>query len=264
MIDATRLLDMVMGAAGQPSTGSVPATRSGYGAERQAGSGQQGGDLLEQAKCFLQNQGGGIVGGVAAGALTSLLLGSKGGREIAGEALKLGAAAAVGGLAYKAYTNYRDGKALIGSRAAEFLSDVRGATLPGAPPANEHAILLLRAMFAAALSDGVIDVRERERILVRLAAAGINSEEQQFLEAEFARPLSPAQLAAAATTPEMKSEIYLASSFAIDADTGAERAYLSYLAATLGLNDALVAHLEAAVSAAKAPAASPAKQVAAG
>ena len=41
--------------------------------------------------------GGGMAGGVAAGAITSLLLGSKGGRAFAGQALKLGAAAALGG-----------------------------------------------------------------------------------------------------------------------------------------------------------------------
>ena len=223
-----------------------------------------GGDLLEQAKGILGNHGGGIAGGVAAGVLTSLLLGSKGGRKIAGEALKLGTAAAVGGLAYKAYTNYRDGKPLLGARAAQMLADVRGAPLPGSPPENEHALLLLRTMIAAALSDGVIDARERELILGRLAAAGLTGEEQEFLEAEMARPLSPAQLAAAATTPEMKSEIYLASALAIEADTSAERAYLGYLAATLGLDEKLVQHLEAAVTAAKSPAAEPVKKLAAG
>jgi uncharacterized membrane protein YebE (DUF533 family) len=51
------------------------------------------------------------------------------------------------------------------------------------------------------------------------------------------------------------SEVYLASAIAIDADTPAEQAYLRYLAATLGLDDGLVAHLEAAVQSAKSDAA---------
>ncbi|MCK9911801.1 tellurite resistance TerB family protein, partial [Microbacteriaceae bacterium K1510] len=80
----------------------------------------------------------------------------------------------------------------------------------------------------------------------------ITAEEQQFIEAEIARSLSPAQFAAAARTPEQRAEVYLASALAVDADTEAERAYLKYLAATLALDDKLIAHLEDAVRTAKA------------
>jgi uncharacterized membrane protein YebE (DUF533 family) len=256
MIDAAKLLDLVMGGVGgaahdQAGTGSVPTTRPGAGAQPAAAD-----DLIEQAKGFLRGQGGGILGGAAAGALATLVLGSKGGRELAGDALKLGATAALGGLAYKAYTNYRDGKPLIGTRAAEFLAAAQsGAAVPGAPPQDEHALLLLRAMIAAALSDGLIDETERQRIVGRLAAAGINAEERQFLDREIASPWSPQQFASLASTPEVCSEVYLASAIAIDADTPAEQAYLRYLAATLGLDDGLVAHLEAAVQSAKSDAA---------
>ncbi|MDQ8698214.1 tellurite resistance TerB family protein [Hyphomicrobium sp. LHD-15] len=252
MIDASKLLDLVLNGTGGPqgSTGSVPATRPQYDAGAESPS--QPNDLIERAKGFLGSQGGGIVGGAAAGALTTLLLGTKTGRDIAGDALKLGTAAALGGLAYKAYTNYRDGKPLVGTRAAEYIKAARGgATLPGAPPANEHALLLLRAMIAAALSDGLIDAAERQKIVGRLVDVGINAEEQAFLDREIAAPWSPQQFAAAAATPEIRSEIYLASSIAIEADTPAEQAYLRYLAATLGLEDGLVAHLDAAVQSAK-------------
>lgn len=252
MIDTSKLLDLVLNGTGggfAQSSGSVPATQQGS-VPAQAPS--QTDDLMERAKGFLRSQGGGIAGGAAAGAIATLLLGSKGGREIAGDALKLGAAAALGGLAYKAYANYRDGKPLVGTRAAEFLNAARsGATLPGAPPADAHALLLLRAMIAAALSDGLIDADERHRIVGRLADLGVSGEEQAFLDAEMAAPWSPQQFARDATTPEMRSEVYLASSIAIDADTPAEQAYLRYLAATLGLEDGLVAHLEAAVQSAR-------------
>lgn len=262
MIDTAKLLDLVMGGLGgaaqdQAGSGSVPATRSGPGAGMAAGLGagaQPGapGDLIEQAKGMLRGQGGGILGGAVAGALATMVLGSKDGREIAGDVLKLGATAALGGLAYKAYTNYRDGKPLIGTRAAEFLAAAQsGASLPGAPPQDEHALLLLRAMIAAALSDGLIDETERQRIVGRLGAAGINAEESQFLDREIATPWSPQQFASLARTPEVRSEVYLASAIAIEADTPAEQAYLRYLAATLGLEDGLVAHLEAAVKSAK-------------
>lgn len=253
MIDASKLLDLVMGAQPQ-STGSVPVTRPGAD---QAGTDQaapQSADLLEQAKSFLGSRTGTFAGGAAAGTLATLLLGTKDGRELAGDVLKLGAAAALGGLAYKAYTNYKDGKPLVGTRAAEYLASARsGATLPGAPPANEHALLLLRAMIASALSDGLIDASERQRIVGRLNDVGVGAEERQFLDREIAAPWSPQQFAAAAAAPEVRSEIYLASAIAIDADTPAEQSYLRYLAATLGLEDGLVSHLDAAVASAKNP-----------
>lgn len=255
MIDASKLLDLVLNGTGDAAarTGSVPITRGGGDLSSTPNDAPQGGgDLLSQAKDFLRTQGGGLAGGAAAGALATLLLGSKSTREVAGDALKLGATAALGALAYKAYANYREGKPLIGTRAAEFLQAARtGVTLPGAPPQDAHALLLLRAMIAAALSDGLIDAKEREQIVGRLSALGVSGEEQQFLDQEISAPWSPQQFAAAATTPEMRSEVYLASAIAIEADTPAEQAYLRYLAATLSLEDALVQHLEAAVHAAR-------------
>lgn len=267
MIDAAKLLELVLNGtgAGTQEQGSPPATRQApaFGGSGSGGAGQTApsaspnlasSDLAEQAKSFLGSRAGTFAGGAAAGTLVTLLLGSKDGRELAGDALKLGAAAALGGLAYKAYSNYCEGKPLIGTRAADYIKAAQsGATLPGAPLGNEHALLLLRAMIAASLSDGLIDADERALIVGRLADAGLGGEEQEFFDREIGSPWSPQQLAAAAVTPEVKSEVYLASAIAIEADTPAEQAYLRYLAATLGLEDGLVQHLDAAVKSAKAP-----------
>ena len=46
---------------------------------------------------------------LAAGALVAVLLGTGTGRQVTGTALKLGGLAAIGGLAYKAYQNYKNG-----------------------------------------------------------------------------------------------------------------------------------------------------------
>lgn len=261
MIDATRILDLLIG--GQQSGGGVVpqqtvGQRQSVGqpaAQPQGGAGAN--DLVQRARGILGNVtgaipggfGGGVAGGVAAGAITSLLLGSKAGRELAGDALKLGAAAALGGLAYRAYNNYRAGQAVGAGAAPAGASVPPVAATPAVPKAaiNEHALVLVRAMIAAAMSDGVLDAAERQAIVGRLSALGISAEEQTFLDAEMARPWSPAQFAAATPVPEQRAEIYLASSLAIEADTEAERAYLNYLAATLGLDAQLVAHLEDAV-----------------
>jgi uncharacterized membrane protein YebE (DUF533 family) len=267
MIDATRILDMLVG--GQAAGNQAPAP---YGDLQQQPQVQQPGgatDLIERARGMLGGVtsggfGGGLAGGVAAGAITSLLLGSKAGREFAGGALKLGAAAALGGLAYRAYSNYRSGQPVGANTASASVPSVPPSPLPAATPANDHALLLVRAMIAAALSDGTLDATEREHIVGRLAAAGIEPAELRFLDDEIARPLSPNQFAAAAPNPEQRAEIYLASALAIDADTDAERTYLHYLAATLQLDDKLVAHLEDAVRGAKSGASAPPKKLAAG
>lgn len=271
MIDATRILDMLVGGNqganspfGEPPN-QVPAR---YGDQRREHDPQGGApDLMEHARSMLGSVtgaipggfGGGVAGGVAAGAITSLLLGSKGGRKFAGEALKLGAAAALGGLAYRAYSNYRAGlpagASTVGATQAAGsagVPPVAPSPLPAATSTNDHALLLVRAMIAAALSDGTLDDTERATIIGRLEAAGINAPERQFLEGEIARPWSPGQFAAAAPGPEQRAEIYLASALAIDADTDAERTYLRYLAAALALDDKLIAHLDEAVRGAKA------------
>jgi uncharacterized membrane protein YebE (DUF533 family) len=263
MIDATRILDMLVG-GGNLAAGQAPVPyedlRTPPQNPQQLSTGGAS-DLLERAKGMIGNAagslpagfGGGVAGGVAAGAISSLLLGSKAGREFAGEALKLGAAAALGGLAYRAYANYKSGAAVGNDTTAP--AGANPTKLPTGSAANEHALLLVRAMIAAALSDGVLDGSERAFIIGRLGAAGISSEEQRFLAEEIARPWPPAQFVAAAKGPEQRAEIYLASALAIDADTEAERAYLKYLAAALSLDEKLIAHLEAAVQQAKAPAA---------
>ncbi|MTD93609.1 DUF533 domain-containing protein [Hyphomicrobium sp. xq] len=262
MIDATRILDMLVG--GNGSHGGAPAPYGQPQAPQQSSTSGGANDLLERARGMLGGAAGnlpsglgGVAGGVAAGAITSLLLGSKGGREFAGEALKLGAAAALGGLAYRAYSNYKSGQPVGADTSSASVPSVRPSPLPAATPASDHALLLVRAMIAAALSDGTLDETERAAILGRLTAAGINADEQRFLEAELTRPLSPRELATSATTPEQRAEVYLASALAIDADTEAERAYLKYLAATLALDDQLIAHLEDAVRGAKAPTEAP-------
>jgi len=88
-MDINRLLDGFLG--------------SGAGASV-AGSASQAGTAVKGA---LGNMPGGLVGGAAAGGLVALLLGTKKGRKYGGAALKYGGMAALGGLAYKAYSNYK-------------------------------------------------------------------------------------------------------------------------------------------------------------
>lgn len=197
---------------------------------------------------------------LAAGALAAVLLGTKPGRNVAGAAIKLGGLAAIGSLAYRAYQNYQNGK-----NPQDTPVSAEPELLP--PPADtgfhpsqapqgesEFALVLVRAMIAAAKADGRIDDEERQKIAGRLGETGVDGEAEAFIKAELEAPLDLDDLVASARSEEQKVELYTASRLTVDADSRAERGYLDLLAGRLGLPDALIDHIEATVSAAKEPA----------
>jgi uncharacterized membrane protein YebE (DUF533 family) len=227
--------------------GGVPVQATGQG---QTGAAPSGGGIGD----FLSKNAGGIAAGAAAGVLTSMLFGSKGARKIGSSAIKVGALAAIGGLAWKAYQNYQSGKPVVPGFGGEQPAAPPSQAAETAPQANAHALLLLRSMIAAAAADGMVDASERARIVGALEQVGMSNEEASFLNRELASPVSVEALAAGAATPDQKGEVYLAALLAIEADTAAETAHLSRLAAALGLDAALVAHLTEAARDAKASA----------
>ena len=94
---------------------------------------------------------GGFAGGLAGGALGSMLAGKKG-KKLAGNALKVGGLALVGGLAYKAWQSYQQGAAAPGAGGIQ-VPPAGGAFLPDAGDAQATgslSLLLARAMIAAA------------------------------------------------------------------------------------------------------------------
>lgn len=200
---------------------------------------------------------------LAAGALAAVLLGTGAGRQVTGTALKLGGLAAIGGLAYKAYQNYQNG-----GQPAQTPAQAEPELLP--PPAGtdfhpeqapqgetEFTLALVRAMIAAAKADGHIDADERSKIGDRVRLSGMDADAEQFLMEELERPLNIDELVASAQTEAQKVELYTASRLTIEPDSRSERGYLDLLAGRLQLPDALVDHIEATVSAAKAPAPAP-------
>jgi uncharacterized membrane protein YebE (DUF533 family) len=200
--------------------------------------------LAEQAKAMLQNNAGGIL----AGGLAGLALGTKGGRSILGTAAKLGGVALVGGLAYKAYQNYQAGKPLASFGEPVLAAPAGSGYAEGDGDDNERALLMVRAMIAAAAADGEIDDTERARILGNLKQAGLDDEASGFLEAEFANPLDAAGLVQMSSTPEMAAQIYTAARLAIDPDVEEEQTFLADLASGLELDGELVAHIDAAAA----------------
>ena len=190
---------------------------------------------------------GSLLGGAAGGALAAgalgLLLGNKKARKFGGKALTYGGLAALGVMAYKAYGNWQAQHA--GSAPAREPQTVD--RLP-APQAELHSQAILKALVAAAKADGHVDARERALIEEEMAKlSGNDLQLQRWLEQELNRPLDPAAVAAAATTPEMAAEVYLASVLMVDEEHFMERAYLDELARQLQLAPELKSALEAQV-----------------
>lgn len=186
---------------------------------------------------------GGLLSGMGGGALASgamgLLLGNKSARKFGGKALTYGGLAALGVIAYKAFNNWQAQQATGQVREPQ--------TLDRLPPAEAelHSQAVLRALVAAAKSDGHIDERERELIEGEFTRLDSDRELQQWLHAELNKPLDPAEVARAAQTPEMAGEMYLASLMMVDQENFMERAYLDELSRQLRLDPALRQELEA-------------------
>ncbi|MFE0019016.1 tellurite resistance TerB family protein [Mesorhizobium sp. NPDC059054] len=194
---------------------------------------------------------------LAAGALAAVLLGTGPGRKVTGTAVKLGGLAAIGGLAYKAYQNYKAGQQPAeAAKEPELLPPPAGDSFdPAQAPQGEgeFALTIVRAMIAAAKADGRIDEEERGKIIDKVSLSGLGAEATAFLKEALAAPVDIDTLASAARNEAQKIELYTASRLAIEPDTRAERGYLDMLAGRLGLDDKLVDHIEATVSAAKEP-----------
>lgn len=181
----------------------------------------------------------------AAGLAAGLLLSGGKPTELLGNAAKLGAVAAVGGLAYKAWQTYQEKQA----GAAQAPAPRQDAFIPA--PSNTAAVedlgkSLVRAMISAAKADGRIDAEEKDAIFERLKIMPLSSEEKAWVFDELSTPLDINAVVSRADTPEHAAEIYAASLVAITADTPAEQAYLEALAAKLRLDPALVAEIHKA------------------
>jgi uncharacterized membrane protein YebE (DUF533 family) len=249
MIDAQALLNRFLGS----SNAAAPA-RAPDGAPPAVSPwtqpGLSGGGMADTARQVLGGGGGvgGLAGAAAAGGLLSMLMGKKG-RKRGGGMLSHGGAALLGALADRAFQNWQAGRQPASAPVAtpQDAATVQPRFLPAATPAaNGEAfeLALIRAMIGAARADGHIDAEERRRIFAQVEEAGLDAEAKAFVFDTLDAPVGVSDVAAAATTPEQASELYLVSRLAVDPDDPAERAYLQALAHRLKLAPELVAHLD--------------------
>jgi uncharacterized membrane protein YebE (DUF533 family) len=224
MLNAKSLLDNLMGGLGQMT----------------GGQGAKG--LTDKAKETWANQSTLGKGAIAGGLLGILLTG--GGRRLLGTGLKVGGMAAIGGLAYKAYEDWKNGSsgetttALPSPQGTDFLPDDANA-------ADELATRILQAMIAAAKADGHVTPAERAAIDGQLGSLGLGAEATALITAELDAPLDVGRIAALARNEAEATEIYAASLLVVDENAPAEKGYLAMLAARMNLAQGLVDRLHA-------------------
>ena len=89
---------------------------------------------------------------------------------------------------------------------------------PASTADEDRALLLLRAMIAAAHADGALDEDERRRIMEGEDGGG--APEAAILADELAHPLDVEELCAIVKSPAAATDVYAASLMAIEVDTG--------------------------------------------
>jgi uncharacterized membrane protein YebE (DUF533 family) len=213
----------------------------------QMSGGRSAEELLEQAKKYMaENQLG---TGAALGGLGALVLGTGTGRSIAMSAAKIGALALIGGLAYKAYQNYQQGRPLIsGPDAPE--PPPTGSGFEPTEVSNDDALRMIRCMIAAAAADGRLDSTEQQKIIGNMQGTGLDGGAEEFLAREMNAPAGINELAQGVTSEQQAVKLYTAARIAIDPDTTAEQSFLYQLGMRLGIEEELMAHIDAQARAA--------------
>ncbi|WP_404367697.1 tellurite resistance TerB family protein [Marinobacter sp.] len=205
--------------------GNLASQFSGQGSR---GSGSAGSGSID-VKSLL---GGGAVG---------LMLGSKRGRKMGGKALKYGALAGVGVLAWKAYQNYQ---AQSSSQGPETLRQGQPLEQLQGNAQEQRGLEILQAMIMAARADGHVDANERALLTAEIEKLGPDDELHAWIQQQFDAPLDASALARNTDSPQASREIYIVSAVMIDDQNPMERAWLDQLAVALRLEPGLARELE--------------------
>lgn len=272
-MDIKRLIEGFLGqgaSPGQSGSGATGGAQIPSSAQIKDMIGRGLSGLPSGASSGIGGMPGGLAGGAAAGGLIALLMGSKKARKMGGKALTYGGLAVVGGLAYKAWSDYKanqQGGQLQGGAPQGTLQQATPVSVPqlSAPPAGsafdlasqrdaegvDMRLTLVRAMISAANADGHIDQNEHAQIQQQIQTMELAGDEKAFLFDQLNAPSDPIAIARLSGGEEQSAEIYLASALALDVDTPEEQRYLERLADALRLPSELRAELDRHVAAAK-------------
>lgn len=174
--------------------------------------------------------------GAAVAGVLALMLGTRGGRALTGGVLKIGSVAAVGGLAFNAFQQWKlNNPDFVG------VDEAPVAELSGAE-AETRGKLLLRSMIAAANSDGHIGIEDQQKIQALAQKLGLNDDVINTINMEL---LSAETIAVDVQSMQVAAEVYLSSLVVLDESDDGDTAYLNDLASLLKLPADLVTSIQA-------------------
>ncbi len=199
----------------------------------------------------------GLLGGAAGGLLAGSLM-TKKGRKTAKTVAKVGGVAALGALAWKAYSSYRDNQAASSDAVAsgvgiaassgaklqtdqgqQFIEHETFDNLDQIDSVGSDAFVVVQAMVAAAMADGHIDGGEQQRIFEQVNALELDADDKAALFDEMRQARSAQSVASLVSHQALAVEVYLASVLAVDESASAAQTYLSDLRSALNLPPAL-------------------------
>lgn len=191
------------------------------------------------------SSGGFDVKSLLGGGAMGMLVGSKRGRSMGGKALKYGAIAGVGMLAWKAWQSSQASKNdNTQQTAAQDASEGERVEVLSGETQERRSLELLQAMIMAARADGHIDEQEQALITEQIDALGADQEMHNWVEQQLKAPLDAQVLAREADSPQAAREMYLISVAVTDDKNPMERAWLDQLASALNLSKEMTAELE--------------------
>lgn len=168
----------------------------------------------------------------AGGLLLLGLLGSKGGRNLIGGIAKTGAVAALGALAYKAWSDrQRGGADDVSPQEAE-----KAGFLIETDKDPEFALALVHAMLASAYADGSLDKRERLAVEAALIRAGATDEDRRALMNDLPETERFDAVARAARTPNHAAELFAAAVVTAGENARDHAGFFERLADRLGIH----------------------------
>lgn len=241
-MNASKILQQLMQQAGGSQKGGsssgVDVKGMLSGLSKQLGGGSSSGQGGGSSSSFDMKS---LLGGGAMG----LLVGSKRGRSMGGKALKYGAIAGVGVLAWKAWQSSQAAKngnaqqnttqnATEGERVEALSGEYQ----------ERRSLELLQAMIMAARADGHIDEQEQALITEQIDALGADQEMHNWVEQQLKAPLDAQVLAREADSPQAAREMYLISVAVTDDQNPMERAWLDQLGNALNLPKEMTDELE--------------------
>ena len=141
-----------------------------------------------------------------------------------------------------------NGVALINAVAIRACCEGTGPEIANVATKEDLPQRLLQAMVAAAKADGRVTRAECAIIERQLGKLGLEMDAQALIAAELASPCDARRIAALARNSQEAAAIYTASLLVVNRGGMAEKGYLAMLAARLGLDAGLVAHLEASLA----------------